>query len=399
MTSAVSSSDAPAVTTPDTAPAVAPTTTAVLDAPEGDAFYTPPSPLPGDGPGDLIWARPLPDPPADSLGWLVLYRSESAGGEPIAVSGIVIAPAIPAVEGDPNVVLSWAHGTTGMADECAPSHTLDSSFSAESLLAGIAVARGWTFVATDYEGLGTPGVHPYLVGPSEGRGVLDIVRAAAQLDGAGVTTASPVAIFGHSQGGHAALMAAEMAGSYAPELDVVGTVAGAPPGELALIATATSAAANGAGGFGLMMKAGFLAAYPDLPVSAAADAETAPLLDEVGDTCTAGAFELAGEITRAQPDPAADPAWRAVLDESSPGAVAPEGPVLIVHGDADTTVPAALSKAIRDNYCALGVTVQRTVYPGQDHVGVVIAAIGEIQSWIQDRLDDKPAPDNCDESQ
>lgn len=371
----------------------------VLDAPDGNAFYTPPSPIPGDAPGDLIWARPLADAPDGSVGWMVLYRSESAEGDPIAVSGLVVAPVAPAPETG-NVVLSWAHGTTGMADQCAPSRTIGSGFSAETLLAGVAVGKGWTFVATDYEGLGTPGVHPYLVGVSEGRGVLDIVRAAQQLTGSGVEATSPVAIFGHSQGGHAALSAAEIAESYATELDVIGTVAGAPPSELAIIARATSAGTGGgASGFGLMLKAGFLAAYPDLSVDAVASAETEPLLAEVADTCTSGAFDLAAEITGPQPDPTEDPDWLAVLEESSPGRAVPEGPVLIVQGDADTTVPPALSKAIRDGYCALGATVERTVYAGQDHVGVLIAAITEIQGWIVDRADGKPAPDNCADDQ
>src|SRR4029079_13844509 len=102
----------------------------------------------------------------------------------------------------------------------------------------IAVGEGWTFVATDYEGLGTPGVHPYLVGLSEARGVLDIVRSAQQLPTSGVSADSPVMIFGHSQGGGAALFAAEQAATWAPELHVVGTAAGAPAGDLATTAPA-----------------------------------------------------------------------------------------------------------------------------------------------------------------
>ncbi len=398
-TDAVTTTEAPSTTglEPATTLPAEPAGTGLLPAPDGDAFYTPPDPLPGDGPGDLIWARAYDGAPAGGVGWQVLYRSENVAGEPIAVSGLVIAPATPTGS---DIVLDWAHGTTGMGDQCAPSKGA-AGFSAEGLVGGIAVDRGWTFVATDYEGLGTPGVHPYLVGESEGRGVLDIVRAAAQLAGAGVDADARVAIFGHSQGGHAALMAAELAPTYAPELDVVGTVAGAPPGELPLIAAAFASATTrgAAGGFGLMMQAGFLAAYPDLPVDAAVDAAAQPLLDEVADTCTEEAFDLAAGLTTAQPDPSANADWRAALEANSPGAVDPDVPVLIYHGDADTTVPPTLSKTIRDQYCALGVTVQRTVYADADHITVVFSAIGEIQGWIQDRLDGLPAPDNCAESQ
>ena len=96
----------------------------------------------------------------------MLYRSENLQGEPIAVSGLVVAPH-GAAPGNP--VLTWAHGTTGVGDQCAPSKQFSSGLSAEKLIGSIAVGKGWTFVATDYEGLGTPGVHPYLVGLSEAR--------------------------------------------------------------------------------------------------------------------------------------------------------------------------------------------------------------------------------------
>jgi dipeptidyl aminopeptidase/acylaminoacyl peptidase len=122
-------------------------------------------------------------------------------------------------------VASWAHGTSGLADTCAPSKdpgvVSGTPYLRELLDAGFAV------VATDYEGLGTPGLHPYLVGESEGRSVLDAARAAAALPDAGAS--SNVIVYGHSQGGHAVLFAGELAPSYAPDLNLLGVAAGAPP--------------------------------------------------------------------------------------------------------------------------------------------------------------------------
>jgi alpha-beta hydrolase superfamily lysophospholipase len=89
-------------------------------------------------------------------------------------------------------------------------------------------------VATDYPGLGTPGQHPYVVGVSEGRAVLDAVRAASQIED-GLELSSRVAVWGMSQGGHAALFAAQIAPTYAPELDVVGVAPGEPATELATL--------------------------------------------------------------------------------------------------------------------------------------------------------------------
>ena len=71
------------------------------------------------------------------------------------------------------------------------------------------VNAGYLVAFSDYEGLGTPGRHPYLVGESEGRSVLDAAKAAAQLPGA--DAGDQLAIWGHSQGGHAALWAAQLA--------------------------------------------------------------------------------------------------------------------------------------------------------------------------------------------
>ena len=383
------------ITPPATEPA--PTVAEVelpLPAPDGDAFYAPPDPIPGTKPGDLIWARPIDSAPAGSRGWQVLYRSESLAGEAIGVSGVVFVPSAPLSSELP--VLSWAHGTTGLGDSCAPSSEYAVGGSSEAMLAQTVTTLGWAFVATDYEGLGTPGVHPYLVGQSEGRGVLDIVRAAQQLQGASVATSSPVAIFGHSQGGHAALMAGELAASYAPELNVVGTVAGAPPGDIGLIESATAAAGDFlTGGFSLMIDAGYLAAYPDLPVEAVVAAAGRKALDAVGDTCTGEAFELAASVPGTQLDGTKNPDWADAYAANSPGHVAPSAPVLIIHGDADQVVPQVLSKLILDDYCALGATVERTVYPGADHLTVITLGLADVQLWIAQRLTGVPAGSSC----
>src|SRR4029077_18947867 len=99
-----------------------------------------------------------------------LYRSTGSSGEPIAVSGTVIFPAGPAPREGRNII-AWAHYTTGVAQRCAPTLLSDLS----GTIAGLdeMLAHGYVVVATDYEGLGVPGVHPYLVGISEAHAVLD----------------------------------------------------------------------------------------------------------------------------------------------------------------------------------------------------------------------------------
>ena len=78
-------------------------------------------------------------------------------------------------------MISWAHGTSGISDNCTPSRNPGGAYTAYVAPQENAwLKQGYAIASTDYEGLGTPGVHPYLVGRSEGRGVLDIARASRQ---------------------------------------------------------------------------------------------------------------------------------------------------------------------------------------------------------------------------
>lgn len=400
-TSAPTTGTAPATSAPSTTGATDPVTTSTpaagdvpstLPAPTGDAFYTPPSSIPGTNNGDLIWSAALTTVPAGSVGWQVLYRSENLQGEPIAVSGVIIAPAN-AAPGRP--ALTWAHGTTGLGDSCAPSKSFVGGSSFETFLAQQAVAQGWTYMETDYEGLGTPGVHPYLVGLSEARGVLDIVRAARQLATSGVTTTSPVLILGHSQGGGAALFAAEQAATYAPELDVVGTAAGAPAGDLDTIAPAIWNATT-TNAFGAELVVGFEAGYPDLPLDAVANAEGQKVIASAGEQChTQTSSQPIDPAKMGGVDPTKNAAWAAALHANTAGFVTPSAPVLIFHGEADTTVPRALTDVTLGKYCAIGATVEVKSYPGADHVSVIPAALGDVTAFFNDRLAGKPATTSC----
>ncbi|MFJ8403657.1 alpha/beta hydrolase family protein [Streptomyces microflavus] len=211
------------------------------EAPAGDAFYTPPVPLPDGSPGDPIRARPLDNAAAAVPGgenWLVLHRSEGADGSPVATSGVIALPdrtAHPVPAGG-YPVISWAHGTVGVANRCAPSRdrgdTGASPMNAYPLtLLGHFLDRGWAVAMTDYEALGTgtaDRLHPYLCGRSEAMGVLDIVTAARRLFPGEI--GERFAVVGHSQGGQAALFAAHHAPGRVEGL--VGVAAIAPANHL-----------------------------------------------------------------------------------------------------------------------------------------------------------------------
>ncbi|MGN0111757.1 MAG: lipase family protein, partial [Cellulosimicrobium funkei] len=200
-------------------------------APHADAFYDAPD-APPDEPGSLLRAEPFTRQiPDGATAWRILYTTTLDEGEPTVASGLVVVPdGVGTDGGAPPPVVAWAHGTTGFGRGCAPS-VLDEPFeSGAFFLLDDVLARGWALVATDYAGLGTPGPHPYLVGQGEARSVLDAVRAARALGDA--TLGEQTVVWGHSQGGHAALWTGAVAPVYAPDVPLAGVAALAPASDL-----------------------------------------------------------------------------------------------------------------------------------------------------------------------
>jgi Secretory lipase len=198
-----------------TSASVAPT--AAPERPPDD-FYAAPDPLPPGPPGALVRATPIAGLPLlpDSRAWAVLYHSRDFDGRDVAVSEVVVTPGAAGAGGRPVVV--WGHGSVGLADRCAPSR--GGVMGAFGRWLGDQLQQGQVVAATDYQGLGTPGPARSLIGLSAGRAVLDAARPARGLDAAGAS--GRVVLAGHSEGGHAVLWAAELARTYAPELQCSG---------------------------------------------------------------------------------------------------------------------------------------------------------------------------------
>lgn len=174
-------------------------------------FYAVPArEVPGAA-GTLIRTEPVPAPPVAAAAYRIIYRSRDRDDRDIAVSGLAVLP--PAIDGArERPVVSWGHGTTGIASGCAPSRLPARAFDGIDGLHAL-LAKGYVMVATDYQGLGEPGQHPYLVGASEAHAMIDAVRAARTLPGA--HAGARYATWGFSQGGHAALFTGWVARRYA----------------------------------------------------------------------------------------------------------------------------------------------------------------------------------------
>lgn len=345
---------------------------------------------PTNGAGQLLEAVPLAGVSKTSRAYRVRYRSVSPSGAPIEVTGLAYIPAGKApVGGWP--VLSYAHGTVGLADRCAPSKRLSGI---ETTVAGTFNAIGMAVVASDFEGLGTPGRHPYLVGISEGRGVLDIVRAARSIPGSDLS--STFVVWGHSQGGHAALFAGELAATWAPELKLAGVVAGAPPSQLTDVAASIENSPYR--GYFFMVAAGLNAADPSLDLSLALTPTALALLPVVDTGCNAEVFKAFS----------ADPfdslvnrralnenPWRGALLANEPGQVRTSAPILIIHGDQDEQIPVRTSETLKKKLCALGDSVERRVYAGQNHGSAALVSLFEVGLWLRMRVDGVATPNRC----
>ncbi|WP_083982231.1 lipase family protein [Actinomadura hibisca] len=376
--------------------------------PAKDPFYKPPSPLPAGRPGDVIRARPSVftlDPGRRSpyggvKAWQLLYRSESATGGPIAVSGTVLVPAKPWARKGKRPLVSYAVGTRGLGDKCAPSYSLSRGLDYEELFIADALARGWAVAVTDMQGLGTPGRHTYVVGRSQGKAVLNMARAAQRLPGTGLDTGGPVGIWGYSEGGGSAGWAAQLAASYAPELAVKGTVAGGIPGKMRKLL------AHNGGPFTLLLlmaAVGYDAAYPELDLDRYLNDRGRRMLAKYQDACVAHvdvlplfldtAFRRISDFTVR--DPLDDPRWRARLDENDLGLIAPSAPVFDAQALLDEVIPYGQAEQVRRDWCARGANVTWQVYPVAEHLlGAVFAEPASV-AFLDDRFHGRPTRGNC----
>jgi alpha-beta hydrolase superfamily lysophospholipase len=383
--------------------------------PEGPAFYEPPSPLPAGAPGALIWARPIPAP-AGAKAWKILYRSTLHDDQPVAVSGFVVAPTTPAPAGGRSV-LAWAHGTTGGPRQCAPSLVADpardlvnyfSYQSQDGFDVGVPaltefVQAGYVVVATDYQGLGTPGIHQYTVGSTEARNVLDSVKAAQHVDSVGA--GNDVVVLGWSQGGGASLFVGEQA-AYGAPLRVLGSAALAPNADLGpqfagAVAAGPSSPTSPSHEAALRINVfrGLAAAYPELKTDDVLTTAGTQALQGVGTQCIE---HFANVIETNVSDPATlfppgalPAAWQTRINENTPGSAVTAGPVLVMQGTADTVInPNATAQYIQ-RACAFSQPVQYSTYAGATHQTIPHVAQDDYVQWIADRFAGKPAPSNC----
>ncbi len=332
----------------------------------------------------------------NATAYRILYRSTGLNGEPIAVSGAVLfrGDAARATRRD---IVAWAHPTTGVVEKCAPTLLPDLS----GTIAGIEemLDRGYVIAATDYQGLGSEGMHPYLIGVSEARSVLDSVRAARELPDA--AAGNRFAVWGHSQGGHAALFTGEQAASYAPELKLVGVAAAAPATYLGELFRADRGSIGG-NSLTAMVLLSWSKIY-DIPLDNVVVPAAMRSFKSVASTCIERITELLRLEEIEAPlqrvflkvDPTTIEPWRGIMENNTPGKLPPGAPVLILQGTADDLVRPKVSQQFADHLCAGGAVVEMRWLEGVSHAFAGYDGADTAVRWMEDRFHGRPATNGC----
>ena len=353
-----------------------------------------------EAPGTIIRVWPLVGGgPGGGDAFRILYRSTGLSGEPIDVSGAIFIPPGAPPPGGRNVI-AWAHPTSGVVEACAPSLMPDVA----GMIWGLAdmLREGYVVVATDYPGLGVPGqTHPYLIGLSEGRAVLDSVRAARAIPEVGAS--NRFAVWGHSQGGHASLYTGELAASYAPDLKLVGVAAAAPATYLIELFDADKSSATGKE-LTAMALYSWSKLYND-PATSLVEPGATTAFEQMAHDCIESIAEFEAiekaekplnQIQFLKADPTEIEPWRGIMQRNTPGQAPAGAPVFIAQGTADTTVPPQITKKFGEALCKQGTRVSFILLNGVSHTFAAKNSVGQALTWIGNRFRGAPAPSDCD---
>lgn len=373
--------------------------------PDGDAFYTPPSPLPKGARGSVIWTRPLTGTmalPSAARNSLVLYRSTGAKGGVVAVSGTIsIPPGEPPRTGWPVIV--WTHGTTGLAPICAPSRDTDSGPEHEyiAVIRGLLdafVKKGYAIVASDYEGLGTPGDHPFLQGGPTGRNALDMLRAARAIE---TRLDRRYVVMGHSQGGQVDLFAASLGPSYVPEYKLLGNVAFAPGSHIMdrLDLVMTSSKNELSLPYVLYTLGSYAKTNPAVDLTRILTPTALSHLPDLMQGCMTHALTtgywstaIAKDQFLAKPDLRA---FAAMARKNEPGLLRIAAPTMIMQGTSDITVMPDATDDAAQQLCKRGNQLDYMPVAGADHDGSMVKGGADALAWIDARFRGVTAGSNC----
>jgi alpha-beta hydrolase superfamily lysophospholipase len=359
-------------------------------------FYAMPASL-ASTPGTLLRKEPFEtDVPPGAIAWRILYSTTRTDGAPGVASAIVMTSR--AVASAPRPIIAWAHGTTGIVPGCAPS-VLSTPFQYVPALDEL-IGEGWIYVATDYAGQGTQGPHAYLMGEGEARSILDSVRAARHVEG--VIAGERTVVWGHSQGGHAAMWTGILAPAYAPDVRIDGVAAIAPATDLPGLIERIQHTPIGRMMTSYTLRA-YSEAFPDVSFDAYSSGWSNVMARDMAGRCIAGfktlfsvveALAAGGTIFATSPTtgPLAERLVQNVPDRPI------EAPLLIAQGVADDLVLPDVQARFVKRRCEAGQSLEYRRYAARDHVTVVgtdSPLTRDLVQWTRDRISGVPAASGC----
>lgn len=365
----------------------------ILPTPPSDKFYTPPPGFEQKPLGAVLSARSAGGlfPTARVLQLLV--RSSDSHDFPAAVVTTLLIPHAPWKGAGSRPLISFNIPISSLGNGCAPSKELTSGVSADFLSIQLLLARGWAVIVPDHQGP----KQAYAAGLMGGHAVLDSIRAAISAPMPGLGPATPVVLTGYSGGAIATSWAAQLAGTYAPEIRLAGSMIGGGPVDYQLL-LASMNGVNFASGVLLAATLGLAREYPEL----------LGLLNENGwrlarvfrDICIGqeGALGVVAPVRIAQltnvPDPMNLPMVQRILAENRPGGVAPNAPVFLFHGVNEIWIPYSGARNLYNEWCAKGARVRLQPMPGEHFIAGALS-IPLTGFWIEDLLAGKLVPPGC----
>lgn len=358
----------------------------------------PPAPT-GDERGAVVHHAPFPEiagaiTEKGAVATRITYRSTSGiNGSGTEVGGTVFAPAGPAPGGGRPVV-TVGHGTTGVTDECAPSAS--PTLLGSTGVVGQLLDHGYVVVVSDYEGLGTPGDHPYLEPETSAYNLIDAVRAARNFVPG---TSSRWAALGISQGGQASWSAAEHADDYGDGLEFVGSANLSPAADLSGIVGENEELTLPQKMFLPYLLEGLRVQHPDMDKSAYMRGALIDNPDTVMSCVGALLTEKWNVATQLRPDdttprsPADGFQMRSWLQDDALPKEPAAGPLLVVVGETDNLILPSWTERAVEKACAGGDVIDFRARTGEGHADA--RAIPGAVEWVADRFDGVPAPNTC----
>lgn len=373
--------------------------------PSDMSFYNAPATLNGVH-GDLIAYRgtsvQLGATAPATQAWTVKYQSTDSRGAANVVTGTVIVPTAAWSGGGARPIVSYAVGTHGLAQPCAPSLQLAGGTDYETANIAAALKAGYAVLVSDYQGYTNGATPTYLAGVSQGNAVLDIVKAASQIPSTGLSTSAKVAIWGYSQGGQSAAWAAQRQTSYAPGLNLVGVAAGGIPADFLTTANYLDGSTGASFLFGGII--GLSEQYPDaIPLSSLANTTGQAAITRGKQECVfESLFELMNhrlsEFTLG--NKSLDqlltelPAAKQVVVSQNLGGDKVPVPLYQYHGQADEFIPLDQTVTLKKQYCNKFSNVTFDVYPSE-HITTQFQAAPFVLSWLGDRFAGKTTLGTC----